>query len=158
MGETLATASTVTIVISGLALLLGVYFIRRGQRVSHMRSMLTATAFAVLFLVFYLSKVAIGYTKVWVGPAEWRTGYLVFLAVHTLLAALNVPLALGALYFALRGRQAAGSLERVHQVPQAAALFARHRAWVRLTVPVWLYVAVSGWVIYVVLERYGAVR
>jgi len=43
-------------------------------------------------------------------------------------------------------------------VPAAAALFARHRAWVRWTVPVWLYVAVTGWIIYVALERFGAVK
>ena len=49
-------------------------------------------------------------------------------------------------------------LARVREVPAAAALFVRHRAWVRWTVPVWLYVAVTGWIIYVVLERFGAVK
>ncbi|MFC4452777.1 DUF420 domain-containing protein [Deinococcus sonorensis] len=158
MGEFLATASVVTIVLSGLALVSGVFLIRSGRREAHMRAMLTATVLAVLFLVFYLSKVAIGYTKSWVGPAEWRTWYLVLLGSHTLLAAVNVPLALVALWYARKGLLAAGTLARVEQVPAAAAAFARHRAWVRWTVPVWLYVAVTGWIIYVVLERYGAVR
>ncbi len=158
MGEFLATASVITIVLSGIALVTGVVLIRRGNREAHMRAMLTATALATLFLVFYLSKVAIGYTKVWVGPADGRVWYLVLLATHTLMAALNVPLALVALWLALRGRRAAGTLARVHEVPEAAALFARHRAWVRWTVPVWLYVAVTGWIIYVLLEQYGAVR
>ncbi len=158
MGEFLATASVITIVLSGIALVAGVFLIRQGKRESHMRAMLTATALATLFLVFYLSKVAIGYTKVWVGPADWRVWYLVLLGTHTIMAALNVPLALVALWYALRGRAAAGSLARVHEVPAAAALFARHRAWVRWTVPVWLYVAVTGWIIYVALERFGAVK
>jgi putative membrane protein len=82
----------------------------------------------------------------------------VLLATHTLMAALNVPLALVALWLALRGRRASGTLARVHEVPEAAALFARHRAWVRWTVPVWLYVAATGWIIYVLLERFGAVK
>ncbi|ULH16367.1 DUF420 domain-containing protein [Deinococcus sp. KNUC1210] len=158
MGEFLATASVITIVLSGIALVAGVFLIRSGNREAHMRAMLTATALATLFLVFYLAKVGIGYTKSWVGPAEWRVWYLVLLATHTLMAALNVPLALVALWYARKGVLAAGSLARIREVPAAAAAFARHRAWVRWTVPVWLYVAVTGWIIYVVLENYGAVK
>jgi putative membrane protein len=158
MGELLATASVITIILSGIALVTGVVLIRRGNREAHMRAMLSATALATVFLVFYLSKVAIGYTKVWVGPPDGRVWYLVLLATHTLMAALNVPLALVALWYALKGRQAAGSLARIHEVPAAAALFVRHRAWVRWTVPVWLYVAFTGWIIYVLLERFGAVK
>ncbi|MGI8747914.1 MAG: DUF420 domain-containing protein, partial [Deinococcus sp.] len=147
MGEFLATASVITIVLSGLALVTGVALIRLGRRGAHMRAMLTASALATLFLVFYLSKVAIGYTKVWVGPADWRPWYLALLASHTLMAALNLPLAAVALGYAWRGLRAAGSLARVEEVPAAAAAFARHRTWVRWTVPVWLYVAVTGWII-----------
>jgi putative membrane protein len=158
MGELLATASVVTIILSGLALVLGVYFIRSGNREAHMRSMITATALATLFLVFYLSKVAIGYTKVWVGPPDGRVWYLVLLATHTLMAALNVPLALVALWYARKGLLAAGSLARVDEVPAARAAFDTHRRWTRWTVPVWLYVAVTGWIIYVLLERFGAVK
>jgi putative membrane protein len=158
MGEFLATASVITIVLSGIALVTGVVLIRRGNREAHMRAMLTATSLAVLFLVFYLSKVAIGYTKVWVGPPGGRVWYLALLATHTIMAALNVPLALVALWYAWKGRVAAGSLARVREVPAAAALFARHRAWVRWTVPVWLYVAVTGWIIYVLLEQFGAIK
>ncbi len=158
MGEFLAAASVITIVLSGISLVTGVVLIRRGNREAHMRAMLTATSLATLFLVFYLSKVAIGYTKVWVGPPDGRVWYLALLATHTVMAALNVPLALVALWYALKGRAAAGSLARVYEVPAAAALFARHRAWVRWTVPVWLYVAVTGWIIYVLLERFGAVK
>ncbi len=158
MGEFLAAASVITIVLSGLALVAGVIFIRRGNREAHMRAMLAATAFATIFLVFYLSKVAIGYTKVWVGPAEGRVWYLALLASHTLMAALNVPLALVALWYARKGLLAAGTLQRVDEVPAARAAFDTHRRWNRWTVPVWLYVAATGWIIYVVLERFGAVK
>jgi putative membrane protein len=158
MGELLSTASVVTIILSGLALLLGVYFIRSGNREAHMRCMIAATSLATLFLVFYLSKVAIGYTKVWVGPPGGRVWYLALLATHTLMAALNVPLALVALWYARKGLLAAGSLARVDEVPAARAAFNTHRRWTRWTVPVWLYVAVTGWIIYVLLERFGAVK
>lgn len=157
LGESLTRASVLTIVLSGLALVMGVIFIKRGQRLNHMRAMLTATALAALFLVFYLGKVALGYGKVWVGPPEWRGAYLWLLGSHTLLAALNVPLALVALYNAWQGLRRAGNLGHI-DAPTARPFFARHRAWVRWTVPVWLYVAVTGWIIYLVLERYGAVK
>ncbi len=157
MGEFLARWSVTTIVLSGIALIAGVVFIRRGQRVNHMRSMLIASGLAVVFLVLYLSKVAIGYTKVWVGPPEWRVGYLWLLGSHTLLAALNVPLALMALLNAWNGLRNAGNLNNIGTQP-ARSFFDRHKKWVRWTVPVWLYVAVTGWIIYLVLERYGAVK
>ena len=77
-------------------------------------------------------------------------------AAHDL-AAANLPLAVVPLVFAYRGLRAAGSLARVAEVPAARAAFNKHRAWVRWTVPVWLYVAVTGWIIYVILGRWGAV-
>lgn len=56
---------------------------------------------------------------------------------HTLLAALNGPLALYVIWRAFRGE------------------FALHKRWARVLVPIWLYVALTGWVIYLVLRRYG---
>ena len=73
-------------------------------------------------------------------PARHLTAPARALAVLTLLAALNGPLALYVIWRALRGE------------------FALHRRWARILVPVWLYVALSGWVIYLVLKRYGVER
>ena len=55
--ETLTILSTSCIVLSGLSLLLGWYFIRgRSDRIRHRNTMLTATVFAALFLVFYVTR------------------------------------------------------------------------------------------------------
>ena len=144
------------IVLSGLALLAGVYFIRTGNREAHMRAMLTASALATVFLVLYLTRLALGYEKQYVGPDQWRTAYFALLISHIILAAANLPLALGALWHARNGLKAAGNLGNI-DAPAARPHFNRHRAWVRWTVPVWLYVAVTGWIIYLVLGRYGEV-
>lgn len=148
--------AVITIVLSGIALLFGVAFIRRGNREAHMRAMLAASALATVFLVLYLTRLALGYEKQYVGPEQWRTAYFVLLISHIILAAANLPLALGALWNAWKGLRAAGNLSNI-SAPAARPYFARHRAWVRWTVPVWLYVAVTGWIIYLVLGRYGEV-
>jgi putative membrane protein len=135
--EVLGLLAVWSIVLSGLALLLGLYFIRQRRREAHQRSMLTATGFAALFLVFYLTRWALYGTTAYGGPEAWRGAYYALLITHTLLAALNGPLALYVIYNALKGR------------------FSVHKRWARWLVPVWLYVAVSGWVIYLVLKRYG---
>ncbi len=147
--------AVIFIVLSGVALVIGVTFIRRGQRVMHMRFMLLASGLATLFLILYLTRLGLGYEKTYVGPAEWRGAYFALLISHIALAALNVPLALGALYWAWRGIQAAGNLSQVESVPAARAAFVTHKKWTRWTVPVWLYVAVTGWIIYLVLDRFG---
>jgi putative membrane protein len=92
---------------------------------------------AGLFLVFYLLKWGLYGTTRYAGPEEWRGAYYALLISHTLLAALNGPLVIWLIYNALKGR------------------FNIHRAWARWTVPVWLYVAATGWVIDQVLARYG---
>lgn len=137
MKELLGLLAVWSIVLSGLALLGGVVLIRRGDRVRHHRAMLTATALAALFLVFYLTKWALYGTTAYAGPEAWRGAYYFVLITHTLLAALNGPLALYVIWRAFRGE------------------FPLHKRWARVLVPVWLYVALTGWVIYWVLQRYG---
>lgn len=137
MKEALGLLAVWSIVLSGLALLVGLYFIKRGRREAHHRSMLTATGLALSFLVFYLLKWALHGTTAYGGPGAWRGAYYLLLMTHTLLAALNGPLALYVIYNALKGR------------------FSAHKAWARWLVPIWLYVALSGWVIYLVLRKYG---
>lgn len=56
MGQTLGDIAATLILLSGLAVIVGVILIRRGDRVWHPRVMLTATVLAALFLVFYLLK------------------------------------------------------------------------------------------------------
>ncbi|WP_018467458.1 DUF420 domain-containing protein [Calidithermus timidus] len=137
MSQLLGDIAASLIGLSGIAVIMGVILIKRGNRVWHPRVMLTATVLAALFLVFYLLKWGLYGTTRYVGPEEWRGAYYALLISHTLLAALNGPLVIWLIYNALKGR------------------FSIHRAWARWTVPIWLYVAATGWIIDQVLSRYG---
>jgi putative membrane protein len=133
--QTLTVLSTTCIVLSGAGLLLGWYFIRgRRDITAHRATMLTATSLAGLFLVFYVSRWALYGSKLFAGTGGWRTVYFAILVPHILLAVALGPLALRLIYLALRKRD-----------------FAAHRRLARVTLPVWLYVAASGWVIYYLL-------
>ncbi len=127
--------NTSLIVISGVFLLLGYAFIRQKQVQWHRRSMLTATIFAALFLAVYVTRAALLPTKLYPGQGLIRTVYFVILGTHTLLAMAVGPLALVVLYRAFTGQ------------------FARHRALARITLPIWLYVVVTGWLIYLMLYQ-----
>ncbi|GGK21872.1 hypothetical protein GCM10008955_14200 [Deinococcus malanensis] len=154
MAETINQWAVFTIVLSGLALMAGVFLIRGGNREAHMKAMLLASGLATVFLVLYLTRLGLGYEKKYIGPN--RGAYLALLISHIILAAANLPLALLALWNAWKGLKAAGNLRNI-DLPAARGYFNRHRAWVRWTVPVWLYVAVTGWIIYLLLGRYGEV-
>lgn len=126
------------ILISGVAVLVGFIFIRRGQIRNHRISMITATSFAAFFLVVYVTRAVTTETKIFAGEGLSRGIYLTVLISHTILATIIIPLVLITLYRALRGR------------------FGKHRKIARLTLPVWLYVAVTGWVIYLMLYHLPA--
>ncbi len=121
--------------VSASLLVLGFYFIRRGRRGAHRAAMLAACATSALFLISYLvyhyQVGSVRFTK----PGWIRTLYLSILATHTVLAALVPPLALMTLYRAWRGR------------------WERHRALARWTLPIWLYVSVTGVIVYWMLYR-----
>lgn len=121
------------IVISGLFLTIGYIFIRRKQIQLHRRSMITATVFAGLFLVVYVTRYLLFDTKIFAGDGVVRIVYLVILISHTILAVAVGPMVLVTLRRALRGD------------------YTRHRALARITAPVWAYVVVTGWVIYMML-------
>ncbi|GEM88800.1 DUF420 domain-containing protein [Oceanithermus desulfurans] len=125
------------ILASGVLVVVGVGMIRSGRRDLHPKAMLAAILLAAVFLVLYLIKWSFVGATHYGGPAWGRVPYLALLLTHTVAATLNLPLVLVAVYWALRGE------------------LARHRVWVRWAVPVWLYAALSGWLIYLVLARYG---
>ena len=110
--------------------------IRRGDRDGHRRAMLGATAASALFLLSYVvSKLLFGTT--YFGGQGWvRAVYLIILTTHTILAMVIVPLALMTLVRGLRGHYAA------------------HRRIARWTLPLWLYVSVTGVVVYLMLRPY----
>src|SRR5262249_11880930 len=86
--------NTSLIVISGLFLLIGYYLILQRQIEMHKRCMLTATVFAGLFLVVYVTRALLFETQIFAGEGWVRTAYLVILVSHTILAILVGPFVL----------------------------------------------------------------
>ena len=116
-------------------LLRGYWHIRHGRRDEHRRAMLGAFAGSVVFLVSYLVyHFAVGSVR-FPGTGGVRKLYLAILATHTVLAALVPILATITLGLALRGR------------------FDLHPRIARWTLPIWIYVSVTGIVVYVMLYR-----
>ncbi len=133
MERWLPLLNTAIIGVSGIALLVGFYFIKRGNVAYHKRSMLTATGFAGLFLVVYGIRWALLGSKPFEGEGWVRTLYLGILLSHMALAVGIVPLVLLTLRRALRGE------------------FSGHKRLARVTLPVWLYVVITGWIVYAFL-------
>lgn len=127
--------NTSLIGVSGLFLLTGFYFIRRRQVKYHMRCMLTATAFAALFLIVYVSRALLLDTKIFAGEGITRILYLVILVSHIIVAIAVGPLVLATITLARRRK------------------FQSHRRVARLTLPMWLYAVGTGWLVYLMLHR-----
>ena len=129
----LPTVNAVLNSTSAVLLGFGYHFIRRRQVAAHRACMLAAFAVSVLFLVSYLTYHAHVGSVRFSGTGAVRALYLSILVSHSVLAALVPPLAVLTLYRALRG-----------QVD-------RHRRLARWTLPIWLYVSVTGVVVYLML-------
>ncbi len=133
MEELLPLIDTILIIISGTAVITGFVLIKKKMVDFHKYAMLTATVFAGLFLIVYVTRYLLYGSKLFVGEG-WILGvYVAILASHVILSIAIIPLVLITLYRAFT-RQ-----------------FARHRAIARYTVPIWLYVVVTGWIIYLML-------
>jgi uncharacterized membrane protein YozB (DUF420 family) len=120
---------------SALLLVTGWWLIRSGRRDAHRRAMIAAFAASSLFLVSYLVYHAQVGSVRFAGQGAIRTVYFTLLLSHTVLAVLIVPLVLATLSRALRGR------------------FDAHRRLARYTLPLWLWVSVSGVLVYWMLYR-----
>jgi uncharacterized membrane protein YozB (DUF420 family) len=127
---------------SAAFLIAGYSFIRRGKIMPHRVCMITAflssTAFLIFYVYFHLHAGIIRF-----GGQGWiRPVYFTLLTSHTILAVIIVPLVLITLTRALRER------------------FDRHRAIARWTLPLWLYVSVTGviiyWLLYLAYTPIGA--
>jgi putative membrane protein len=125
--------------LNGLAAILltaGFIFIRRQNRTAHRNCMIAALGVSVMFLASYLTYhfTVHGVTR-FREPAWFRPIYLALLLTHTVLAAVIVPLILITLSRALRQR------------------FDRHKVIARWTWPMWMYVSVTGVLIYLLLYQ-----
>ena len=118
------------------ALLTGGWLAIRRRRIAvHRACMLGAFSVSVLFLVSYVIYHALAGSRPFTGQGWIRPVYFAILITHVVLAAAMVPFVLTTLYRAL-----AGDVQR-------------HARLARLTLPVWLYVSVTGVIVYLILYR-----
>lgn len=114
-------------------LILGYRRIKSGDVHRHKLCMIAAFAISVAFLATYVIYRSLGAEKRFTGQGAIRPLYFFILATHVVLAATVPFLAGRTLYLALRGR------------------FVQHRRIARITLPIWLYVSVTGVLVYVFL-------
>jgi putative membrane protein len=131
----LATLNACLNATSALFLLLGRRAIRRLEIDRHRRLMISAAVTSGLFLVSYLTYHAKVGSVRFAGTGIVRPIYFAILISHTLLAAAVPPLALTALYLGLNRRDE------------------KHRRVARWAYPIWMYVSVTGVVVYLLLYR-----
>jgi uncharacterized membrane protein YozB (DUF420 family) len=120
---------------SALLLMTGYMFIRAHRVNAHRNCQISAFVSSTLFLASYLTYHYFHGTTRFAGPGIVRAVYFVILISHTILAILIVPLVLVTLYRAIRGD------------------FFRHRRIARWTLPLWMYVSVTGVVVYLMLYQ-----
>lgn len=124
--------------LSALLLTAGVIAIRRKRVATHTRLMLGACAVSAAFLMSYVCYHAIAGSTRFPGTGWLRRVYIGVLLSHTVLAVVIVPLAVRTLFLAARQR------------------FVQHVAIARWTLPLWLYVSVTGVLVYWMLYHPGA--
>lgn len=122
--------------LAGVFLALGFYFIQRGRRIAHRNCMIAAVCSSALFLTGYLIYhfTVHGVTR-FHDPMWFRPIYLAILISHLILAIVILPLIFTTLLFAGKGR------------------FEAHKKIARWTWPLWMYVSVTGVLIYFLLYR-----
>ncbi|SCY30479.1 putative membrane protein [Nonlabens sp. Hel1_33_55] len=121
---------------TALLLITGFTLIKNGNRTAHRAVMTTAFVISAIFLVSYvISKISnepVPYPE----DAPLRVLYLFILVSHILLSAIILPLVLYTMYFAWNKR------------------FERHKKIARWTFPIWLYIAITGVLVYVFMQPY----
>lgn len=122
--------------LSATALCIGFYFIMHRRPVAHQRAMASAFVFSTLFLLSYILHHALHGDVHFGGTGTPKTVYLLLLASHVLLSVVALPMVLVTFFFSLSGR------------------FASHKRLARYTFPIWLYVSVTGVVVYLMLHAY----
>jgi putative membrane protein len=122
--------------ITSVLLLMGFYFIRQRNVVAHKRTMLMAFTLGSLFLVCYILYHLTHDSTPFEGQGWVRPVYYFLLVTHIVLSIVVVWFVLRAVYFALSGQ------------------IARHKQTVKWTFPIWLYVSVTGVIVYLLIRPY----
>jgi len=121
---------------SAILLLIGRYLIARGKLAAHRASMIGAVVASALFLACYVYFHAHVGDIHFLGQGVWRTVYFWLLIPHVILAIVIVPMVIITLSRGLRGR------------------YDCHRAIARWTWPLWMYVSVTGVLVYFMLYQW----
>jgi putative membrane protein len=119
---------------AGICLVVGFFFILRRNIKAHRRSMITAFVFSSIFLVCYVVNHALHGDILYQGHGSLRTVYFSILISHIVLCIFALPMVLITFFFSLTGR------------------FPQHKKIARFTLPVWLYVSVTGVVVFAMLH------
>jgi putative membrane protein len=122
--------------LTSLLLIIGYYFVKSGNVKFHKASMVSAFLLGAVFLVFYVIYHSNAESTKFGGEGAIRMIYFFFLISHILLAFLVVPLVLSAIYFAVTQK------------------IEKHKKIVKFTFPVWLYVSVTGVIVYLMISPY----
>ena len=125
--------------LSAICLIIGFYFIRNRNIVAHRRAMMTTFGFSSIFLVSYIANHALHGDSHFLGQGPIRTVYFSVLISHIALCIVALPMVLTTFFFSLTGR------------------FPQHKKIARFTFPIWLYVSITGVVVYAMLHS-GAGR
>ncbi len=127
--------------LAGVFLVAGFYFIRTKKIPKHKVCMLTASSLSAIFLLCYLTHHALRTYYFGLGPTRFtgqgivRPVYFTILTSHTILAAIIAPLILVTLWRALKGK------------------FELHKKLARWVFPIWLYVSITGVIVYLMLYQ-----
>jgi len=127
--------------LSGAFLICGLYFILTKRVHAHRACMITASSLSAIFLLSYIAHHAVRTYYFGLGPTKFtgegivRPIYFTILTSHTILAATVAPFVVATLWRALKGR------------------FGDHRRLARLVYPVWLYVSITGVIVYLFLYQ-----
>lgn len=125
--------------LAACCLAVGLIAIKRGKRVLHISMMISATVSSALFLVTYIIKHTYSGDTLFQGEGFIKLVYLILLASHIILSMVVVPLILLTLWFAIR------------------KYYDKHKKIARWTFPIWMYVSVTGILVYLILQFYQPV-
>ena len=122
--------------LAAIALVIGFAFIRAGNVAAHRAAMFTAFVFSSVFLAAYITNYALHGEMHFQGEGGIRWVYFPLLISHIILAVVVLPMILITFFLSLSGR------------------FPAHRKLARWTFPIWLYVSVTGVIVYLMLAAY----
>lgn len=135
IGDLLAPVNATLNLTATICLILAYIFIKQGRKQAHGRTMLAAVTASGLFLIFYVIRFSLTGTHRFAGEGAAKVAYLSILFSHMILAVAVVPIVLRMLYLAKNER------------------FEEHRRMGRWGYPIWLYVSVTGLIVYLMLYQ-----